>query len=165
MKLCPHGHCCHDMTDPTSTVVSRVIDARGRVPGLFGSGRAGGLASSGCHDGGGPCFRRPGRRVLQDVARLSEGRWLPGQDLRKHRHVRSPLREIDPERADRVGHRIRIRGPVLRRRDDRQHDAGTARSGTEVTILCENIPPGIRPADNEAGCRSTLEKLAAFLDG
>jgi uncharacterized protein YndB with AHSA1/START domain len=35
--------------------------------------------------------------------------------------------------------------------------------GTEVTMLCENIPPGVRPEDNEAGGRSTLEKLAAFL--
>ncbi len=40
-----------------------------------------------------------------------------------------------------------------------------AGSGTKVTILCENIPRGIRPEDNEAGCRSTLEKLASFLDG
>lgn len=37
--------------------------------------------------------------------------------------------------------------------------------GTRITVLCENIPPGIRPQDNEAGCRSTLEKLASFLDG
>jgi len=40
-----------------------------------------------------------------------------------------------------------------------------ASSGTEVTIRCENIPPGIRPEDNEAGCRSTLEKLARFVEG
>jgi uncharacterized protein YndB with AHSA1/START domain len=36
--------------------------------------------------------------------------------------------------------------------------------GTEITVLCENIPRGIRPEDNEAGCRSTLENLAAFLE-
>jgi len=40
-----------------------------------------------------------------------------------------------------------------------------AGSGTRVTILCENIPPGIRPEDNEAGSRSTLEKLASFIGG
>lgn len=40
-----------------------------------------------------------------------------------------------------------------------------AGGGTKVTIRCENIPRGIRPADNEAGCRSTLEKLASFLEG
>jgi uncharacterized protein YndB with AHSA1/START domain len=36
--------------------------------------------------------------------------------------------------------------------------------GTQVTVLCENIPSGIRPEGNEAGSRSTLEKLAAFLE-
>ena len=39
-----------------------------------------------------------------------------------------------------------------------------AGSGTEVIVRCENIPRGIRPEDNEAGSRSTLEKLAAFLE-
>ena len=40
-----------------------------------------------------------------------------------------------------------------------------AGNGTRVTIVCENIPPGIRLEDNEASCRSTLDKLAAFLGG
>lgn len=35
--------------------------------------------------------------------------------------------------------------------------------GTEVTILFENIPPGIRPEDNEEGTRSSLEKLARYI--
>ena len=37
-------------------------------------------------------------------------------------------------------------------------------AGTEVTIVFENIPPGIRPADNEAGTQSSLEKLARYLE-
>ncbi len=36
--------------------------------------------------------------------------------------------------------------------------------GTEVTVLCENIPTGVRLEDNEMGSRSTLEKLAAFVE-
>ena len=40
-----------------------------------------------------------------------------------------------------------------------------AGSGTKVTIRCESIPHGIRLEDNEAGGRSTLEKLASFLGG
>ncbi|WP_254533454.1 SRPBCC family protein [Natrinema gelatinilyticum] len=36
--------------------------------------------------------------------------------------------------------------------------------GTEVTYRCENIPEGIRPEDNEAGCRSSLGKLAELLE-
>ena len=40
-----------------------------------------------------------------------------------------------------------------------------ADGGTEVTVLCEGIPPGVRPEDNETGCRSSLQKLAALLEG
>ena len=32
--------------------------------------------------------------------------------------------------------------------------------GTEVTIECTNLPPGLRPQDNEAGSRESLDKLA-----
>jgi uncharacterized protein YndB with AHSA1/START domain len=35
--------------------------------------------------------------------------------------------------------------------------------GTEVTVLCENLPPGIRPQDNEEGTRQALAKLATFV--
>jgi uncharacterized protein YndB with AHSA1/START domain len=36
--------------------------------------------------------------------------------------------------------------------------------GTEVTIECTNIPPGIRPEDNETGSRESLEQLARYID-
>lgn len=36
--------------------------------------------------------------------------------------------------------------------------------GTEVTIVFEHIPPGILPEDNEAGTRSSLEKLARYIE-
>jgi uncharacterized protein YndB with AHSA1/START domain len=32
--------------------------------------------------------------------------------------------------------------------------------GTEVTFSCSNLPPGLRPEDNEAGSRLSLEQLA-----
>jgi len=37
-------------------------------------------------------------------------------------------------------------------------------SGTTVSIVFKNIPSGIRPEDNEAGTRSTLEKLARYVE-
>lgn len=37
-------------------------------------------------------------------------------------------------------------------------------AGTEVTILAENVPSGISKADHDAGLRSTLENLAAFVE-
>ena len=36
--------------------------------------------------------------------------------------------------------------------------------GTEVTMLCQDIPAGIRPEDNEMGCRSSLQNLAALIE-
>jgi uncharacterized protein YndB with AHSA1/START domain len=39
-----------------------------------------------------------------------------------------------------------------------------ADGATEVTIVCTHLPPGIRPEDNEAGCRSSLYKLACYAE-
>jgi uncharacterized protein YndB with AHSA1/START domain len=32
--------------------------------------------------------------------------------------------------------------------------------GTEVTFACTDLPPGLRPEDNEEGARLSLEQLA-----
>jgi hypothetical protein len=32
--------------------------------------------------------------------------------------------------------------------------------GTDVAILCTNLPPGLRNEDNEVGSRLSLEQLA-----
>ncbi len=39
-----------------------------------------------------------------------------------------------------------------------------APGGTKVTVLCENLPPGVRAADNEAGSRISLEQLARWVE-
>ena len=36
--------------------------------------------------------------------------------------------------------------------------------GTTVSLFFKNIPPGIRPQDNEAGTQSSLEKLARYVE-
>jgi uncharacterized protein YndB with AHSA1/START domain len=38
-----------------------------------------------------------------------------------------------------------------------------ADEGTEITVLCEDIPPGVRPEDNEVGTEQALQKLATLL--
>jgi uncharacterized protein YndB with AHSA1/START domain len=39
-----------------------------------------------------------------------------------------------------------------------------ADGGTDVTMLFENLPAGVRPEDNETGTRQSLRKLAALLE-
>jgi len=36
--------------------------------------------------------------------------------------------------------------------------------GTEVVMCFENLPPGVRPQDNDEGARLSLEQLARFLE-
>jgi uncharacterized protein YndB with AHSA1/START domain len=36
--------------------------------------------------------------------------------------------------------------------------------GTDVTVAFRDLPPGIRPEDNDAGTRSSLEKLARLVE-
>ncbi|MFB4169666.1 SRPBCC family protein [Virgibacillus sp. JSM 102003] len=38
----------------------------------------------------------------------------------------------------------------------------TISEGTKVTIICENVPEGIRQEDHEAGLKSTLENLDIY---
>lgn len=37
--------------------------------------------------------------------------------------------------------------------------------GTFVAIACEHVPTGIRPEDHDAGLRSSLDNLAAYMRG
>jgi uncharacterized protein YndB with AHSA1/START domain len=39
-----------------------------------------------------------------------------------------------------------------------------AGQGTQVSVLCENVPEGIPKADHDAGLRSTLDNLAALFE-
>jgi hypothetical protein len=40
-----------------------------------------------------------------------------------------------------------------------------ADGGTEVIAVHDRLPPGLSPADSEVGWRSSLEKLAALVEG
>jgi uncharacterized protein YndB with AHSA1/START domain len=37
--------------------------------------------------------------------------------------------------------------------------------GTHVSIICENVPEGVGQVDHDAALRSTLDNLAAFVEG
>ncbi|CEI83418.1 hypothetical protein J18TS1_30640 [Oceanobacillus oncorhynchi subsp. incaldanensis] len=39
-----------------------------------------------------------------------------------------------------------------------------ASEGTKVTVICENVPEGIRKEDHDIGLKSTLENLAVFTE-
>ncbi|MDB5524990.1 MAG: Activator of Hsp90 ATPase 1 family protein [Rhizobium sp.] len=40
----------------------------------------------------------------------------------------------------------------------------TVADGTQVTLVFENLPPGVKPEDNDAGARLSLDQLARLFD-
>lgn len=53
---------------------------------------------------------------------------------------------------------------VLAYNETNHANLGKSSEGTEVTIVCEDVPEGIRQEDHEAGLNSTLENLAVFTE-
>jgi len=53
--------------------------------------------------------------------------------------------------------------PVLQGEMLIEIDIAPASCGTLVTFLCRDLPPGLKPEDNEQGCHQSLDQLAAFL--
>jgi uncharacterized protein YndB with AHSA1/START domain len=44
------------------------------------------------------------------------------------------------------------------------YELADAGGGTDVVGIHENLPPGVRPADNELGWRMSLDKLAKLVE-
>ncbi|HEY9420465.1 MAG TPA: SRPBCC domain-containing protein [Thermoanaerobaculia bacterium] len=59
----------------------------------------------------------------------------------------------------------RLCRPLLRGEMTVMFTLRDADRGTEVLAAHENVPPGVAPADNEAGWRMSLEKLARLVEG
>lgn len=72
--------------------------------------------------------------------------------------------KLVPDECHRLGRDFNWPDPALAGEMTVHTTLEPAGAGTRITMLCENIPSGIRPEDNEAGCRSTLEKLAAYVE-
>ncbi len=123
------------------------------------------MAAARHHDGTGAQFRREGGRSLSNIASYQgpapkpPGKTSDDTDTFEGRFAELvPCRRIlqliefeseDPAFAGEMRMTVTLT------------DVG---DGVAVGILCENIPPGIRPEDNEAGCRSSLSKLAVYLE-
>ena len=43
-------------------------------------------------------------------------------------------------------------------------DLAPTEAGTEVTVTATNVPPGIDPADHQAGIASSLANLASHVE-
>jgi uncharacterized protein YndB with AHSA1/START domain len=88
----------------------------------------------------------------------------PGKTAEHTDVVQGEFLELDPDR--RIVQRVRFESedPVFGGAMTMTWSLAAVPDGTEVTILCENVPEGIRKEDHDAGLRSTLENLAAYTE-
>jgi uncharacterized protein YndB with AHSA1/START domain len=156
------------MSDPTSTVVSRVItapreavyraflDQDALVTWLPPDSMSGVVHAFDSREGG--TFKMS--LIYPEGDRSSRGKSSGNTDTFRGRFV-----ELIPDERIVWAVEFESADPSFAGEMIVSTTLAPAGGGTKVTIRCENIPPGIRPEDNEAGSRSTLEKLASFLDG
>jgi hypothetical protein len=139
---------------------------RGDLPRVPRSRRAGGLARARWHDGARARLRRARGWQLPHVAHLHRPAALPpaGKTSDDTDTFEGSFLELVPN--EKIVELIRFESPDPdfageMRMTTSLADAG---HGTEVTVLCENIPPGISLKDNELGCRLALRNLAKLLE-
>jgi uncharacterized protein YndB with AHSA1/START domain len=107
---------------------------------------------------------RPGGAYRMELTYRADGRPARGKTSDDTDVVAGRFLEIVPD--TRVVHLVTFKS-------DDPAFAGTMKmtwrlapvpGGTEVTIVCEDVPPGISRDDHATGLRSTLRNLAIFLE-
>jgi hypothetical protein len=87
----------------------------------------------------------------------------PGKTTEREDRYSSRFVELDPPRRVVQAIRFDAADPAFGGEMTMTVSLVEVEGSTAVTISYANVPPGIRPEDNEAGSRMSLEKLAAYL--
>lgn len=88
------------------------------------------------------------------------GKTADGEDMVEVRFV-----ELTPPRRIVEAIRFVTTDPALLGEMTMTATFEAASGGTEVTLLFTGLPPGLKPEDNDAGARLSLEKLARRFEG
>jgi uncharacterized protein YndB with AHSA1/START domain len=94
----------------------------------------------------------------------SSERQMKGKTARKEDRFTSRFLELDPPHKITEAITFETTDPNLSGEMIMEVTLEPTAAGTKVTFLFSNIPPGIRPQDNEKGTLSSLEKLAHYLE-
>lgn len=107
---------------------------------------------------------RPGGAYRMTLTYEAPDHAAPGKSSAHSDVVRGRFLELVPD--ERVVQSVEFESddPAFAGRMTMTWSLAAASGGTEVTIACENVPPGIRPEDHDAGLRSSLANLAAYAE-
>jgi uncharacterized protein YndB with AHSA1/START domain len=98
--------------------------------------------------------------TYDDPGRSADGKTDAGTDTFQGRFV-----EVVP--GERIVEEIEFESPDPRFAGRMTMTTSFADAGpdTEITVVCHNLPAGVRPEDNELGTEQALRKLAALVTG
>jgi hypothetical protein len=87
-----------------------------------------------------------------------------GQNDRAHRHLPRPFCELVPNELVVEVVEFETTDPALRGEMMITTTLTNAGGGTDLLAVHDGLPPGVPVADNEAGWREALAKLAALVE-
>ncbi len=107
---------------------------------------------------------RPGGKYLMAFEYIGADHDLPGKTTEHADVIRGRFVELVPDQRIVEAVEFVSEDPAFSDEMTITTTLAEVPDGTKVTILCENVPVGIRPGDHEKGITSSLENLAAFIE-
>lgn len=107
---------------------------------------------------------RPGGKYRLTLTYLRPERDAPGKTSDLTDVVEGTFLELVPD--ERIVQRVEFESddPAFAGAMTMTWSLEEVREGTRVTIVCENVPSGIRQEDHDVGLRSSLGNLAAYVE-
>jgi len=107
---------------------------------------------------------RVGGRYRMSLTYLDPGDSTPGKTSRHEDVVQGQFFELVP--GERVVQQVEFESgdPAFAGAMRMTWSLAPVPEGTKITVLCEDVPDGIRKEDHDAGLRSTLSNLAALFE-
>ena len=107
---------------------------------------------------------RPGGRYQMTLTYGKSERKAAGKTSDDADVVEGKFLELVPNKRIVQGVKFRSEDPAFAGTMKMTWSLNPAPEGTEVTIVCTNIPVGVGQEDHEAALKSTLDNLAAFTE-
>ncbi len=92
-----------------------------------------------------------------------EGETHPGKSAANEDRTTVRFLALDPPHSIAWGVTFETDDPALQGEMRMTWTFEPADDGTHVTVLTENLPPGLKPEDNDEGSRLSLEQLAQWI--
>jgi uncharacterized protein YndB with AHSA1/START domain len=108
---------------------------------------------------------RPGGRYRLELRYTGDPSDAPGKTTNRTDVTHGLFLELIPGRRIKQSVRFESTDPAFGGEMSMTWTFERTREGSRVTVTADDVPPGIGKSDHDAGLRSSLDQLAAFVGG